>query len=371
MATEQPRTNRQWIIHSRLEESLDPSIFEKREVPVPELAMGQVLASTLYLSFDPTQRRWLTMDTFLPAFRCPPGEIMKAMGVAQIVESKNARFKPGDLVFGFTMWQEHIIFDPDESVFFKFRKLPGHIDPERALSLMVTGISAYFGMLDIGKPIAGDTVIVSGAAGATGSFAGQIAKLKGCRVIGIAGGPEKCKWLVEKGHFDAAIDYKNDNVPTKIKELCPDGVNVFFDNVGGEILDAVLVNLAMNARIVLCGGISQYGKKAEDVYGVKNLMQLVGKRGILQGFIVVDYESRFTEAMVCLNKWIDDGKIVYEVDVQTGFDEIPNTLMRLFTGKNLGKQVLKLSDPTLPVSTSTIEQAAMKIMGIFYDYWQT
>jgi len=346
---------------------IDSSLFELNETAVPELTRGQVLAQTMYLSFDPTQRMWMAMDTYMPMV--PLGEPMRAGGIAQVIESKHPKFKPGDIVNYLCGWQEYVMFEPDQSDSVPPTKLPGYLDPARLLALSVTGLTAYFGLLEIGKPKAGETVLVSGAAGATGSVVGQIAKLKGCRVIGIAGGPKKCAWLVDQANFDAAIDYKNEDVGERVGELCPNGVDVYFDNVGGEMLDAVLLHIAMHARVVLCGAISQYNVDDDDArYGIKNYLALTINRGTAQGFIILDYIDRAIEGLLCLNKWIEDGKVVQEIDMQHGFEQIPATLTRLFTGANLGKQLLKVSDAPLPVRTSAVEKAAVEMMSAYFAW---
>jgi hypothetical protein len=225
-------------------------------------------------------------------------------------------------------------------------KVPDGVPPEMMMSVLgVTGLTAYFGLLDLGKPKAGETVLVSGAAGATGSIAGQIAKIKGCRVVGIAGGPEKCKWLKDEAGFDDVIDYKNEDVDKRIGETCPNRVDVFFDNVGGDILEAALNHLNMKARVVLCGGISSYNA-TEPVPGPTNIMNLVIMRARMEGFIVIDYMHQAGEAVTELMGWIQSGELKYQVDLQEGFENIPDTLNRLFTGKNLGKQLLKIADPS-------------------------
>ena len=209
--------------------------------------------------------------------------------------------------------------------------------------LGMTGMTAYFGLLDVGRPVAGETVVVSGAAGATGSVVGQIAKIKGCRAIGIAGGAEKCRWLTEELGFDAAIDYKSEKVKARLKELCPDGIDVFFDNVGGDILDAALARLALRGRIVLCGGIANYNA-TEPPPGPKNYLNLVSRRGRMEGFLISDYAKRFGEAASALGGWVREGKIKYRVDVQQGFENAPATLRRLFEGRNEGKQLLRVAE---------------------------
>lgn len=349
--------NRQWLLKSRPEGKFKVADFEKREVETPELQNGQVLLKTLYLSFDPTQRGWAAIDTYLPAI--PVGDVMRAFGVGQVIDSQHKNFKRGDLVFGLIGWQEYALLDLNKPSLMKFSIIPPYIDLPLFLSENITGSTAYFGMTEIGKPKSGDTVLISSAAGATGSVAGQIAKLKGARVIGIAGGEEKCRWLKEIVHFDEAIDYKNENVEKRLGELCPKGIDVFFDNVGGETLDAALLHLAHGARIVLCGAISQYDKIStnrnnDSIYGIKGIPMLISRRAKIQGFVVLDYKKRLTESILCLTQWIEDGKIVQEFDISEGFENIPKTLIRLFEGQNRGKQLLKLSDPPLPLNKTPI-----------------
>jgi NADPH-dependent curcumin reductase CurA len=264
------------------------------------------------------------------------GEVMRGMTVGEVVESKHPGLATGDLVSAMGGWQEWFASGVG------LQKLAPGTDPTLALSVLgITGLTAYFGLLDVGKPRAGETVVVSGAAGATGSVAGQIAKLEGCRVIGIAGGPAKCAWLTGEARFDAAIDYKREDVAGRLAELAPAGVHVYFDNVGGPILEAVLERIAERARIVLCGGISAYNL-AEPPPGPRNLMNLVVRRGRMEGFIVIDYAARFGEAAQRLGKWVAEGRLAYRVDVAKGFENAPRTFQRLFRGENLGKQLLRL-----------------------------
>ena len=228
--------------------------------------------------------------------------------------------------------------------------------------LGVTGLTAYFGILDIGQPKEGETCVVSGAAGATGSIAGQIAKIKGCRVIGIAGGPEKCRWLTQEANYDAAIDYKSDDVAAGLNELCPDGINMYFDNVGGDILDAALAHIALNARVVLCGGISRYNAE-EPPPGPQNYMNLIIQRARMEGFIVIDYAARFRTATQELTDWITSGKLTFQEDIQEGFENAPRTLLRLFEGKNIGKQLLKIADPS-PRAAGVVRSKLQKELGL-------
>lgn len=334
--------NRQWLLKERPKGVIGPEHFEYGETEIAEIADGEVLVRNLCLSFDPTQRGWVNdMDSYMPPVGI--GEVMRASSVGQVVESKNEDFKIGDMVQGLGGWQDYFVASPSSMI--PINKLPQGVTPELALGVLgITGLTAYFGLLDLADPKEGDTVLVSGAAGATGSVAGQIAKLKGCRVIGIAGGPEKCAWLTEEAGFDAAIDYKNDNVEAKILEHCPHGMNIYFDNVGGEILQAALNNLAMNARVILCGGISSYNEEIPPP-GPNNLMNLIGTRSRMEGFIIIDYMDRMAEFHAEMGQWLQEGKIIHLEDIQEGFENIPTTLQRLFTGQNMGKQLLKISEP--------------------------
>ncbi|MEM7469307.1 MAG: NADP-dependent oxidoreductase [Pseudomonadota bacterium] len=357
------QVNRQWLLQSRPEGMISPELFELVETTIPPLQEGEILAKTIYLSFDPTQRAWMAMDTYIPIIEL--GDVMRSGGIAQVVESKHSKYKPGDIINLLTGWQEYVVLNPDKPEFVPPTKLPGHLDPALMLALSLTGLTAYFGLLDIGRPKTGDTVLVSGAAGATGSIAGQIAKQKGCRVIGIAGGAEKCGWLTDKGKFDAAIDYKQDDIAEKIGQLCPGGVNVYFDNVGGPITDEVLNHLAQNARIVLCGAISQYNSTDADYYGLKNYLSLIINRGKAEGFIILDYLDRALEGILCLTKWVEDGAVVQEIDMREGFENAPQTLTRIFTGENLGKQLLKVCDLPLPTNTNAIERTMFNMIRAF------
>jgi NADPH-dependent curcumin reductase CurA len=317
--------------------------FEYREQPIPEPGDGEVLIRNLFLSFDPTQRGWMEdRESYVPPVGI--GEVMRAGSVAQVVRSNSPGFEPGELVQTTGGWQDFAVVSGAPGPF-GLTKLPPGVTPPLALGVLgITGLTAYWGLLDLGSPKAGETVLVSGAAGATGSVAGQIARIKGCRVVGIAGGPEKCEWLTDVAGFDAVIDYKNENVSQRIGELCPNRVDVFFDNVGGGILEAALDHINMRARIVLCGGISAYNA-TEPLPGPSNLMNLVIMRARMEGFIIIDYMDRAQIAVTDLLQWVQSGELVHQEDIQEGFENIPDTLNRLFTGKNLGKQLLKIADP--------------------------
>ena len=335
--------NRQWLLAARPDGMIGPQNFEYTETPVPEITSGQILVKNLYLSFDPTQRNWMVdRPGYLPPVAI--GEVMRAGSVSQVVDSQHPDFAVGELVQTTGCWQDYAVVEPGKGPT-GINKLPPGVSPEMMLSILgITGMTAYFGLMDHGQPKAGETVLVSGAAGATGSVVGQIAKLKGCRVVGIAGGPEKCAWLKDVAGFDAVIDYKNENVSEQIAIHCPDKWDVFFDNVGGPILEAALNHLNLYSRVVMFGGIANYNN-TEPAPGPNNLMNLVTNRGRMQGFIILDYLPRAMEAIEALMGWVASGDIIYQVDMQEGFDNIPRTLQRLYTGENLGKQLLKIADP--------------------------
>jgi NADPH-dependent curcumin reductase CurA len=337
--------NRRWVLNSRPKgAALEPDTFRWEEGPIAEIGEGEFLVRNLLISFDPAQRGWINdVPSYVPPVQI--GEPMRAGAIGQVIESRNAAFQVGDLVNGTFGWQEFAVSSGDGIM--AARKLPAGVDPEAALSVLGgTGMTAYFGMLKIGMPGAGDTVVVSGAAGATGSIAGQVARLMGAsRVIGIAGGPEKCRWLVEEAKYDAAIDYKRENVGARLDDLAPDGVNVYFDNVGGDILDQCLARIAFGARVVLCGGISS-GYGLDRGPGPSNYFQLVIRSAKMEGFIVLNYIQDFPDAMKRMQGWIDAGELKWRVDIVSGLEHAPRTLAGLFSGANFGKQLLKLGEPS-------------------------
>jgi NADPH-dependent curcumin reductase CurA len=291
---------------------------------------------------DPTQRTWMAGDTYLPAVRI--GEPMRSFAVGEVVESRHPAFQAGQLVQGLLGWQDYALARPGTPS--APTRLPSGVPIETAMSALgLTGMTAYFGMLDVGKPRPGETVVVSGAAGATGSAAGQIARILGCRVVGVAGGREKCRYLTSELGFDAAIDYRSENLAHRLRETCPRGIDVFFDNVGGEVLDAALARLALRGRVVLCGGISQYDG-AGPGSGPRNYLNLVVQRGRMEGFLVLDYLPRAGEAVKALAGWLREGKLKDRVDVAVGLENAPATLARIFRGENLGKQLLRVADPS-------------------------
>jgi NADPH-dependent curcumin reductase CurA len=338
--------NRRWLLAARPTGAITSETFQRVEEPVPEPGPGELLVRVTHLSFDPTQRGWITSDTYVPAVAL--GGVVRAKAAGQVVKSNHPRFKAGQLVQGAFGWQDYAVTDGMTDLG-AVTPLATEVTPEQALGVFgLTGMTAYFGLNDLGRPKPGETVLVSAAAGATGSIAVQLAKAAGCRVLGIAGGPEKCAWVREVAGADACIDYKRENVWQRLQQLAPQGVDIVFENVGGGLLEAAIMSLALRGRIVLCGTISSYDADPQAQKGVRFLLNLAIKRARMEGFIALDYEARYPEATAALTRLMAAGKLRTAEDVQHGFDHIPATLRRLFDGKNLGKQLLKLADPPLP-----------------------
>jgi NADPH-dependent curcumin reductase len=331
--------NHQFRLAARPQGMVGREHFDYVEEPLPELADGQVLVKTAYISLDPAMRGWMAEGrSYIPPVEI--GEVMRAGTVGTVVESKGQKLAAGDHVSGWLGVQEYAVCE--ENAVFKVDA--GEIGlPTYLGALGMPGVTAYFGLLDVGAPKEGETVVVSGAAGAVGSVVGQIAKIKGCRVVGIAGGPDKCGWIVEELGFDAAIDYKSEDVGEALRKQCPEGIDVYFDNVGGEILDAALARLARGARVPICGAISQYNN-LEAVKGPSNYMSLLVNRARMEGFVVIDYMSRAPEATREMAGWIAEGKLIAREDVVEGFDSFPEALQKLFRGENVGKLVLKVGE---------------------------
>jgi NADPH-dependent curcumin reductase CurA len=316
-----------------------PSDWSYTEEPVAQPGEGEVLVNVAYVSLDPAMRGWMNDGrSYIPPVGI--GEVMRAFAVGEVVASNDPDVAVGEHVGGLLGVQEYAIangkgvFKVDPSL----APLPVYLG-----ALGMPGVTAYFGLLDIGRPQAGETVLVSGAAGAVGGLVGQIAKLKGARTVGIAGGPEKCSHLLDDLGFDATIDYKSEDVDAALSETCPNGVDVYFDNVGGEILDAALAHLARHARVVICGAISQYNN-TEPVRGPSNYLSLLVNHASMTGFVVSDYGDRYAEGAREMAGWLAAGKLVSREDVAEGFENFPDTLLRLFRGENTGKLVLRLAD---------------------------
>jgi NADPH-dependent curcumin reductase len=336
-------TNHQFRLAAR------PSGLPKRtdwkytEEPVADPAPGQVVIKNLYLSLDPAMRGWMNdARSYIEPVKI--GDVMRAGGVGRVITSQNPGFAVGDYVTGMLNVQEFAISDGKELTKID-PQIGGKPDPLPVFisTLGMPGLTAYFGLLDVGQAKAGDTVVVSGAAGAVGMVVGQIAKIKGCRVVGIAGGPKKCAYVVKELGFDACIDYKAEDVKKALHQHCPQGVNVYFDNVGGEILDAVLLFLARGARVVICGAISQYNSTG-GVKGPSNYLSLLVNGARMEGFVVFHFAARYGEGIRDMATWMAQGKLKSKEDIVEGLQTFPETLLKLFSGENFGKLVLKVAD---------------------------
>jgi NADPH-dependent curcumin reductase CurA len=307
--------------------------------PAGDPGPDEALVRVLYLSLDPAMRGWMNAGR---SYIAPVaiGEVMRAGGLGRVVASNDPSLAVGDVVVGMTGIQDYAI---DKAP--AFTKVDPRLAPlPRFLgALGMPGLTAYFGLLDIGKPQPGETVVVSAAAGAVGAVTGQIAKIKGCRTVGIAGGPEKCRYIVEELGYDDAIDYKNEDIRAALAKHCPKGIDVYFDNVGGDILDAVLSLLARRARVIVCGAISQYNHP-ESIQGPRNYLSLLVNHALMEGFVVFYYRDRYPEGMQALAGWMLAGKLKAREDVVEGLETFPETMQKLFRGENFGKLVLKVAD---------------------------
>ena len=313
--------------------------WQYTEAPVGEPGERELVVKVLFISLDPAMRGWMT-DT--PSY-IPPvgiGEVMRALAAGRVVESRHPDFAVGDHVTGALGVQEFALSDGEGLT---------KVDPERVplpvylSALGMPGMTAYFGLLDIGRPEPDETVVVSGAAGAVGQMVGQIAKIKGCRAVGIAGGPEKCRYVVDDLGFDAAVDYKSEDVAEALGKHCPDGIDIYFDNVGGEILDAALARLGRRARVVICGAISQYNA-TDGIRGPANYLSLLVNHASMTGFVVSDYLDRWAEGAKEMAGWLAAGELKTREDIVEGFETFPDALLRLFKGENTGKLVLALAE---------------------------
>jgi hypothetical protein len=309
------------------------------EEAVREPKQGELLVKTLYISLDPAMRGWMNEGK---SYIAPVGigEVMRAGGIGRVIASGNPSFAVGDCVVGAFGVQEYALSDGNgiTKVDPRLAPLPVYLG-----TLGMPGMTAYFGLFDVGQAKSGETVVVSGAAGAVGMVVGQIAKIKGCRVVGITGGAAKCQYVVQELGFDAAIDYKSEDVKKALKQHCPKGVDVYFDNVGGEILDAVLTQLARGARIPICGAISQYNNTT-PITGPSNYLSLLVNRARMEGFVVFDYAPRFAEAAREMAGWMAAGKLKTREDIVEGLSTFPETFLKLFRGENFGKLLIKVAD---------------------------
>lgn len=332
------KLNRQWRLAARPVGLVKQSDFEWMEEPVPDPGEGELIVHNLYLSLDPTYRGWMNEGgSYMKPVAL--GSVMQGITLGVVEQSHHPQFPEGALVQGLLGWQEYALTNGKG-----LTMVPN--DPSIPLTAHfglfgMIGPTAYFGLLEIGKPQAGETLVVSAAAGAVGSLVGQIGKIKGCRVVGIAGSDEKCRWIREDLGFDAAINYKTESVWTALKEHCPDGIDVHFENVGGEILDAALSLINLRARIVLCGLISQYNA-TRPAPGPSYFHNLISKRARMEGFLIVDYMPRLLEAFPSLYQWHAQGKLKYRVDVVEGLEQAPQAMNKLFDGTNQGKLIVKI-----------------------------
>lgn len=330
-------TNRQIILVNRPKSVPALTDFRMEDCPMPKPADGEVLVQSLYLTVDPYMRgRMREGPSYIEPFqlnRPPTGGV-----VGKVIESKSPKFKVGDTVLGFLNWAQFNVAKADG-----LQKIDPNLAPvSTALGVLgMPGLTAYFGLLDIGKPQPGETVVVSGAAGAVGSLVGQIAKIKGCRVVGIAGSDEKVKYLTQELGFGAAVNYKDADFAEALKKACPKGVDIYFDNVGGDISDQVYRLLNKHARIPLCGQISMYNLDKPDI-GPRNAWILLTKSALMKGFIVHDYEARFAEGVTQIAQWLKAGKIKYRESVVEGLENMPQAFLGLFKGENIGKQLVKM-----------------------------
>jgi hypothetical protein len=332
-----PPVNRQLRLQSRPKGLLAPGDLQLVESPVPELKDGQALAKVKYLSIDPTMRVWMATDSYLPAVAI--GEVMRAFGFAEIVETRHPDYKKGDRVTGLTGLQDYVVLDASaKQSFQKMPKIPFVSDTVFVGLFGLSGLAAFFGM-EIAQAKKGETLLVSAAAGATGSIAGQIGKIHGCRVVGIAGSDEKCAWLTKDLGFDAAVNYKLPDWKEKLVAATPNGIDIDFENVGGDIMRAVLNRMNLHGRVILCGLISGYTK---DEPGLASFVTVLEKRLRVQGFILVDYVSRFMEAATQLGQWKMFGKLKDRETIVEGLEKAPDAINMLFTGGNTGKLIVKV-----------------------------
>jgi len=329
--------NRQLRLQSRPKGMLAPGDLQLIESPLADLKDGQALARVKYLSIDPTMRVWMAVDSYLPAVAI--GEVMRCFGFAEILESRHQDFKKGDRVMGLTGLQDYVILDGSEKRDFqKVPKIPFVSDTSFLGLLGVNGVTAFFGM-EIAQPKKGETLVVSAAAGATGSIVGQIGKIHGCRVVGVAGSDEKCAWVTKDLGFDAAINYKHPDWREKLAAATPNGIDIDFENVGGEIMQTVLDRMKLHGRVILCGLISGYNKQDP---ALASFATVLVKRLRVQGFIVLDYAPRFMEAATQLGQWKMFGKIKDRETIVEGLEKAPDAINMLFTGANTGKLIVKL-----------------------------
>jgi NADPH-dependent curcumin reductase CurA len=338
------KVNRQFRLKTRPTGRVSKDNFDFVSEPLPKLGPDQALVRNNYLSLDPTNRVWMNdAEGYFPPVGI--GEVMRGGAIGKVVESNSPNYKVGDFVNGLLGWQDYAVVD--EKMHFKPQVIPKGLPVELPVLLGAagaTGLTAYFGLLDIGQPKEGETLVVSAAAGAVGSIVGQIGKIKGCRVVGIAGSDDKCNWLRQELGFDAAINYKHADWKKQLREACPKGVDIDFENVGGEIMHTVFGMLNLHSRVVLCGLISGYND-GDASKSTANLAPILVKRVKIQGFIIVDYAKRFAEGVMQMAQWIAQGKIKSRETIVDGLEHAPEALNKLFDGENYGKLLVKVSEP--------------------------
>lgn len=338
--------NRRFILRRRPGEGdFDPTVLERVTGPVPAPGPGQALVRNLYLSLDPTNRIWMSeSDSYLPPV--PLGDVMRGGGIGRVVASHTPKYQPGQVVGGMLNWQDYAVIGENDPI--PAQVIPGWLPAPLTATLGVlgvTGMTAYFGLLDIGRPKRGETVFVSAAAGAVGSIVGQLAKIRGCRVVGIAGSRDKCDWLVNELGFDVAINRRDADWRDQLKRACPNGIDVNFENVGGEIMEAVMDLMNLQGRVVLCGMISQYNRVDRSNLGPKNFVEVLFKRLTIRGFIILDYVERFPVAQMKMLWWLKTGRLKDRSTIVRGLDAAPKALIQLFTGQNTGKLIVEIDDP--------------------------
>lgn len=335
--------NRAWVLANRPEGAVRTSDFAYREeaFDAPELAGGDILVRTRIISCAPTIRNWLNAPSRSYRGAIGIGEPIRGMAAVEVLASRHARFEAGQWVTAVAPWQDYAVLRPDEAVV-PVTPIEAWMDPVEAMTLYSpNSLTAYFGLFAIGEPRPGMTICVSGAAGSVGAMVCQMARIAGCRVIAVAGGPDKCRWLREQVGVDVAIDYRAANLPAALKEACPDGINIFFDNVGGEVLQAAVDRMAPHGRIVLCGQLAAYDSNSPAA-GPRDMMKLVSGRIRMQGFVIGDYADDYPAAIASIRQWVTQARLRNRYDVRDGFERIPDAFVDIFNGRNAGTLIVRI-----------------------------
>ena len=335
--------NRAWVLANRPEGAVRTSDFAYREeaFDAPELAGGDILVRTRIISCAPTIRNWLNAPSRSYRGAIGIGEPIRGMAAVEVLASRHARFEAGQWVTAVAPWQDYAVLRPDEAVV-PVTPIEAWMDPVQAMTLYSpNSLTAYFGLFAVGEPRPGMTICVSGAAGSVGAMVCQMARIAGCRVIAVAGGPDKCRWLREQLGADVAIDYRAANLPAALKEACPDGINIFFDNVGGEVLQAAVDRMAPHGRIVLCGQLAAYDSNSPAA-GPRDMMKLVYGRIRMQGFVIGDYADDYPAAIASIRQWVTEARLRNRYDVRDGFERIPDAFVDIFNGRNAGTLIVRI-----------------------------